>query len=98
MRALELIRDMVERRVAAEENRSTRIEHMSGNGIRFVCERADLGAVIEVNGIGEMSRSALCSATAEFTVWHWVNIVPCLNGFSGYGHQRFRFADEGQAG
>lgn len=57
--------------------------HYLDHGIEIKAARCDFVGGIDVYVPATLSKEQLASAMLGLGAWHWANIVPNLNGFSG---------------
>lgn len=68
-------------------------EFTGRNGTQFSCERSDLKAPVRVSNRPGWEED-LVADTAQFAAMHALQVLPLLNGFTGYDAVHFIFAEE----
>lgn len=61
----------------------TPFSHNLNDGIEVKAERCDFVGGIDVYVPANVTQEQLASAMLGLGAWHWANIVPELNGFTG---------------
>lgn len=58
-------------------------EYLSPNGVKFMAKRCDFVGGLTAHVPKHLSFAQFAADMFALGAWHWANIVPDLNGFTG---------------